>query len=70
MVKNGKTFTIFGDSIICGINQNEMNKHSKGNIHLKSFRGATCKDRLSYVQQTLEENLMELLFMWELMMCQ
>ena len=31
-----------------------MNKHSKGNIHLKTFRGATCKDMLSYVQPTLD----------------
>ena len=30
-----------------------MNKHSKGNIHLKSFRGETCKD-ISQVQPTLD----------------
>ena len=49
MVKKGKNFTILGDSIIGGIKQNEMNKYSKGNIHQKTFRGATCKDMLSYV---------------------
>ena len=38
MVKKGKNFTILGDSIIGGIKQNEMNKHSKGNIHQKTFR--------------------------------
>ena len=54
MVKKGKNFTILGDSIIGGIKQNEMNKYSKGNIHLKTFRGATCKDMLSYVQTTLD----------------
>ena len=54
MVKKGKNFTIFGDSIIGGIKQNEMNKHSKGNVHLKTFRGVTCKDILSYVQPTLD----------------
>ena len=49
-----------------------MNKHSKINIHLKTFRAATCEDMLSYVQHQLliEQNLMELLLMWELMMCQ
>ena len=31
-----------------------MNKLSKGNIHLKTLRGATCKDMLSYVQLTLD----------------
>ena len=45
MVKKRKNFTILGD-IIGGIKQNEMNKHSKGNIQLKAFRGATCKDML------------------------
>ena len=54
MVKKGKNFTILGDSIIGGIKQNEMNKHSKGNIHLKIFRGATCKDMLSYIQPNLD----------------
>ena len=44
MVNKGKNFTILGESIIHGIKRNEMNKHSKGNIHLKSFRGETCKD--------------------------
>ena len=34
--------------------RNEMNKHSTGNIHLKTFRVATCKDMLSYVQPTLD----------------
>ena len=38
MVKKGKNFTILGDSIIGGIKRNEMNKHSKGNIHQKTFR--------------------------------
>ena len=46
MVKKRKNFTILGDNIIGGIKQNEMNKHSKGNIQLKTFRGATCKDML------------------------
>ena len=50
-----------------------MNKHSKGNTHLKTFKGATCKDMLSYVQPILDtwihQNLMGLLFMWKLM-CQ
>ena len=36
---------------------------SINNIHLKTFRGATCKDMT-------EQNLMELLFTWVLMMCQ
>ena len=31
-----------------------MNKLSKGNIHLKTLRGETCKDMLSYVQLTLD----------------
>ena len=31
-----------------------MNKHSNGNIHLKTFRVATCKDMLSYVQPTFD----------------
>ena len=31
-----------------------MNKHSKENIHLKTFRGATCKDMLIYVQPALD----------------
>ena len=31
-----------------------MNKHSKGNTHLKTFKGATCKDMLSYVQPILD----------------
>ena len=30
-------------------------KHSKGNIHLQALRGATCKDKLSYVQLTLDK---------------
>ena len=54
VVKKGKNFTILGDSIIDGIKQNEMNKHSKRNIQLKTFRGATCKDMLRYVQPTLD----------------
>ena len=29
MVKKGKNITILGDSIIGGIKQNKMNKHSK-----------------------------------------
>ena len=53
-VKKGKNFTILGDSIIGGIKRNEMNKHSKGNIYLETFRGAKCKDMLSYVQPTLD----------------
>ena len=53
MVNKGKNFTILGESIIHGIKRNEMNKHSKGNIHLKSFRGETCKD-ISQVQPTLD----------------
>ena len=31
-----------------------MNKHSKGIIHLKTFRGATSKDMLSYMQPALD----------------
>ena len=31
-----------------------MNKLSKGNIYLKTLRGETCKDMLSYVQLTLD----------------
>ena len=31
-----------------------MNKHSKGNIHLKPLRGATYKDMLHFVQATLD----------------
>ena len=54
MVKKGKNFTILGDSITVGIKQIERNKHSKGNIHLKTFREATCTDMLSYVQPTLD----------------
>ena len=48
-----------------------MNKQTKENSHLKTFRVATCTDMLSYVEPTLDRaNLMELLFMWELMMYQ
>ena len=35
MVKKGKNFTILGDYTMGGIKRNKMNKHSKGNIHLK-----------------------------------
>ena len=52
MVKKGKNFTILGDYTMGGIKRNKMNKHSKGNIHLKTFRGATCKDMLNYEQPT------------------
>ena len=54
MVKKGKNFTILGDSVVGGIKRNDMNKHSKRNVHLETSRGATCKDMLSYVQPTLD----------------
>ena len=54
MIKKGNNFTIFDDSIIGGVKWNKMNKHSKGNTHLKTFKGATCKDMLSYVQPILD----------------
>ena len=70
-VKKGKNFTILCDSVIIGMKWNEMNKQTKENSHLKTFRVATCTDVLSYVEPTLDRaNLMELLFMWELMMYQ
>ena len=57
MVTKGKNCTILGGSIIGGTKQNEINKYSKGIIIknlIKTFRGATCKDMLSYVQLTLD----------------
>ena len=63
MVKKGKNFTILGDYTMGGIKRNKMNKHSKGNIHLK----ICC---IMSNQLRIEQNLMELLFMWELIICQ
>ena len=60
MVKTGN----WGQCNNGGIKQNEVNKYSKGNVHLKAFRGTTCN------QLWIEQNLMELLFIWELMMRQ
>ena len=34
-----------------------MNKHSKGDIHLKTLRGATYKDMLHFVQATLDRTI-------------
>ena len=50
MVKTGN----WGQCNNGGIKQNEVNQYSKGNVHLKTFRGATCKEVFSYVQPTLD----------------
>ena len=41
-VKKGSNFTILGACIIGRIKRNEINKRTKGNFHLKSFRGEKC----------------------------
>ena len=44
--------------MISGIKRREFNDNTKENVILKTFRGATSEDMLSYVQPTLDqENL-------------
>ena len=50
----GGCLSRFDCSMIIGIKRSEFNDNTKGNVFLKTFRGATSKDMLSYAQPTLD----------------
>ena len=54
VLRKRKYVTVFGDSMISQIKLREFKDNTKENFILKTFRGATNKDMLSYVQPTLK----------------
>ena len=54
MTKKGKHIVMFGDSMISNISKKEFNKHIKGHVTVKPFRGASSEDMIKYCEPQLD----------------